>query len=201
VSPSQPTKACPPCPKCDCSGEFDVSKCDSVCHSREETCAAGDEQSSYALRVLLWLEKLFPPAVAPWILLSGVVLFVLIFLRSLASIIFTPAVAQRRYDSGYDERALRNAVTYYPDYNGQSPAAPTAAAPQGSMPRGSNGTDIFSPSSQASPAPSSQQRQQFRNDQRMHDLHDIYESPSSIITPSRTGDGVRRRSPFSADRF
>jgi len=193
-------KPCPKCPKCDCSGNFDMSMCENVCSAREETCTTDAE--SAVVQALLWLENLFPAALGPWILLFGCFLFVMLILRGLGSLAST-LVAPRRNYRGYDnDVAMRNAVRYYPDYNGSAASPPPPATTPGASTglRGASGVanDIFSPNHRA-PTPQQQQPNQihFEQQQQMQDLGDsIYESPSGIITPSKRVD-LRRRSPFS----
>jgi len=194
---SAPSKPCPKCPPCKCDGSFDLASCSAVCAAQAESCAM-DEQS-IVVRLLLWLEGLFPVEFAPYILFSALLMFGTLSLRGFFGLF---AQQPRRRYMYEEDRDMRNTIMHYSDYNGT--AVPTPAnngsampAPRSSYGGADTGENIFSP--RQSPLPP----RHDAHPRPMQDLADsIYLSPAdTIITPSKRGDGVRRRSPFSPDRY
>jgi len=195
-----PSIDCPKCPKCDCSDAFDPSLCDSVCQAKIESCAINEY--SLVIRFMLWLEDMFPPSLVPLIIVCLAGTFMLLMLRFVLTLLFNPQAYSRGdyyFTSEDRERQMQEAVTYY---NGNNAASryDSALPPRASLSVG--GEDSFftpragmGPGSFASPPVNGSGRAQ----RPRVDPNDIYEY-SPIITPSRRGDGVRRRSPYSRER-
>lgn len=189
---SSTTGSCPDCPKCDCSGAFDASMCNSVCAAKIESCAI--DEHSFALRLFLFLERFMPSWLVPIVLVLffGYSFFLMLF--SILRLAFNAqSLAPDASQSEERERALRGAVTYYNNGNVASSlgsiSAPGASPSYGAPPRksmslGSSEPSFFTPSSgqAALRSPS--------------DHTDIYLTSDSIISPSMRGDGVRKRSPY-----
>jgi hypothetical protein len=176
------------CPKCECSNQFDPSMCDAICEKRGGNCPV-DEQSSVVL-FLVWLETVVPPSLIPALL--GFLLFVVFFicLRLLWNLLFRSSSGQSSwYASDERERAMQNAVTYYEE-NG---AAVTPFPTRTTASLGVNAEEsMFTPrSSILSPESNGGSTRKPAN------LGDSIYDSGPIITPSKRGDGVRRRSPYS----
>jgi hypothetical protein len=191
---------CPVCPKCDNPGISDESSCQAVCDARIQHCAIDEE--SVVVRVLLWLERFFPPSMVPIVLSCTVIVVSFLMLRSILTLIFNPQAYRRGYyDDVERERAMMKAVVYHDDgatSNNQGPRFGTSPQPQVSSTGMTNG--YFSPQMQypvAQSAPFAANQYESQSGER---FTEIYQSPTnSIITPSKRGDGVRRRSPYSAN--
>jgi hypothetical protein len=176
---------CVECPKCDLSGKINEASCQEICNKRIKTCAIDEE--SLVIQVLIWLERWFPPSMVPIVLICNAIVITLLMLRWILTLIFNPQAFQRRYyDDVERERALMNAVAYHHNSSGNGIVSGTSyvtSPPITTNVNGHfssqkmNGTDV--------------QRSAMRRDE----FADIYQSP--IITPSKRGDGVRRRTPYS----
>jgi hypothetical protein len=195
---------CPSCPKCaPSSSKFKPSKdaCEPYCAGSDGTCSLGDQHMAYA--IILWLEDAFPPRLVPFLLLAPLVTAALLILRWIFGLIFNPRSSQS-YDYGaYGDHREGDELFYSPTEPTAQPQASTTPGqpPRQSLSQHDNGA-FFSPNlggaGLASPPPSngilgsppgSRARQESRYDES------IYAS-TPIITPSRTGDGVQRRSPY-----
>ena len=202
---------CPPCPKCaSCSSDATLSKeaCEPYCNGSSSATCAWNEKSQ-AVAIVMWLEDLIPPGVVTIVIAVSLAVAGIMIIRGVVAF-FSPRSFQS-YDYGaYGD--LREGDQLFRDANGapaphqfQSPNSP-ALPPRQSIVQEQNGAAFFSPvGSQAgfgSPTmnngmnvgpPGSASRHEPRYDDS------IYESPP-LITPSRTGDGVRRRSPHGGFR-
>jgi hypothetical protein len=201
-----PTKACPECPKCDCSGDarFDESFCDAVCEAMVQTCARRDE--SVIVGAMLWLEDFFPPTLVPIILLCVIVTGCLLILRWTMTLVFNPQVYTTRNQYANDDRGREShdSVTYYPTQshsdvpriNGFSPP------PRGSL--SSRGADTFmTPPQSSAPfsSPSTNGTGSAHSRPRENDMADSIYAVQPIITPSKRGDGTRQRSPYNYQNY
>lgn len=195
---------CPECPKCDCSGKFEESMCQATCDARITQCQIDDE--SFVVRTMLWLERMFPPSVVPIALACAGVAISFLILRWTLTLMLNPQAFRRGYyDDLEKERAMFNSVVYHHDGvvadGGRELSALAMPPPRASLSTG-NGNGYFSPQNNNYPvaplfgSPSAAGQQLPPGD----DFADIYQSPTnSIITPSKRGDGVLRRSPYSAN--
>lgn len=195
---NQPTRVCPICEPCDCSGDCNESACQAVCKARIESCSV--DEHSLVIKVLLWLESFLPPAVAESMVFLVVLIFVTLLLRLFFSLILTqPDYRRARYADEEQERAMQNAVTYY---DGSGTPASSALPPRASRSIGGGdiGSDnLFSPSSASQGRPADG-ASPFRQEEE-NPADSIYRSPS-IITPRNRGEGIRRRSPYNGgDRY
>ncbi len=162
-------------------------------------------------RLIHWLENFFPTSVASSILLS-ILLFGIVFALKLVLTLLLNPQALTSYDFANAERdgPIAGEVQYY---RSPQPAPATglgatggnasAYQPPNTAPPAFGGNGLFSPNQRpamASPFLSPPQNNGNvgnmpssatpRNDFR-YDDDDIYET----VTPSRTGDGVKRRTP------
>jgi hypothetical protein len=201
-SKAQPAQAsdAPACPKCDCPKEgtdFDPSKCDEICASRQGTCSRSE--LSHVLRLLLWLESYVPPNLVPALFVIVVCVLLYAVLKLVWDVLFRSTSSRRSnwYANEERDRAMQSAVTYYQGSN----AAPlsTFLPPRTSMAVGStttSGDGLFSPrttnSAPFSPPGTNGVTSTARN---AAEQDSIYAAPP-IISPSARGDGVRRQSPF-----
>lgn len=176
--------SCAECPKCDLSGKINESSCQEICNARIKSCAIDEE--TFVVQTLIWLERWFPPAMVPIVLICNAIVITLLMLRWILTLVFNPQAYHRRYYNDVErERALMNAVTYHHNPttgNGMSTSYVTSPPPTAHMnghyaSQTMNGVDV---------PVSAMRRDEFT---------DIYQSP--IITPSKRGDGVRRRTPYS----
>ena len=179
--------SCAECPKCDSSVKISEISCQEICNARIKSCAI--DEKVVVVQLLIWLERSFPPSMAPFVLICTAFAIILLALRLILTLIFNPQAYQRRYyDDAERERALMNAVSYHhnPKGNGSSAGISYVTSPPLTghtnghfSAQKMNGTDI---------PVSAMRRDEFA---------DIYQSP--IITPSKRGDGVRRRTPYSGN--
>jgi hypothetical protein len=211
------------CPKCNCDGNAGVApNCEDYCDPRIRSCAV--DEHGFVIRTLLWLEGCMPSYLASSLMGLSVLCFCLILLQWIFFLVSYAPVYNRNY-SAYDEqrdRELRQAVNYFPNTTSGTPAATYKESPsqnsiflngdkppRGSMSSGDNHNhrDIFSPGSlpnfSSLPHASSAQNgvspsQQLRERERVQLADNVDDSPTSIITPSKRGDGVQRRSPYSS---
>ena len=207
-SKAQPTQLseAPACPKCDCSkggADFDPSKCNEICGSRQGTCSRSQE--SHLMRLLLSLESKVPPNLVPSLVVFVVCVAVYAVLWLIWAVLFRSASTRKSnwYANEERDRAMQSAVTYYQEAN----AAPlsTFLPPRTSMSvgdgRGGVATStttssggLFSPRSGSTPF-SPPGTNGVAAPHNAADVDNIYASPP-IISPSARGDGVRRQSPF-----
>lgn len=201
------TVTCPDCPKCDCldNSKLDEATCNANCDARIKQCAIGDK--SYVIRAMLWLERMLPLSMVPIVLACAVTAVCFLMLRWTLTLIINPQAFRRGYyDDVERERAMLNAVVYHhPEgafaRNGLSAAA-MPPPPQASL---STQNGYFSPHLNNNDyplvAPFRSPVERGQTTPMGEDYVDIYQSPSnnSIITPSKAGDGVRRRSPYAAN--
>ncbi len=209
LSSSRPS--CPPCAKCDCpENTFDQARCEAYCRSKMESCAIQEE--GILFRLIHWLENVFPTSVASSIILS-ILSFGLFFALKLVLTLLLNPQAFTGYDFASAEREgpASGNVQYYrsppPASAGMSASGNAGYSQTNTAPEPYSSNGLFSPLHQPSTAspflsppqnngnvpsmPSSSAasaRQEYR-----YDEDDIYET---IITPSRTGDGVKRRKPY-----
>ena len=176
--------SCAECPKCDLSGKISERSCQDICNARIKSCAIDEE--TLIVQILIWLEWWFPPSMVPIVLICNAIVITLLMLRWILTLLFNPQAYQRRYyDDVERERALMNAVAYHRNPSGNTGTSYVTSPPPTSNVNGHfssqkiNGTDM---------PVSAMRRDEFA---------DIYQSP--IITPSKRGDGVRRRTPYSGN--
>ena len=183
-APSRPTPTCPACPKCEAKS-FDPSQCDAHCRSMIEHCAI-DEHGPVA-RLLFSFERYLPPSIASIfvsILVGALLLFVFQWIFSLART--SELYGQDYYMNLERQRALRSSVTHYNStgsvVNGHVPSSPYPVE-----------DSFFSPRNNQYGGPSMGAHGDVFN----QDPDKIY-ATDPIISPSKTGDGVRRRrSPYA----
>jgi len=187
-----PTTSCPDCPVCDCSGEVDLSTCESVCAAQAQSCPVSDD--SYVIRAMLWLESFFPPTMVPAIAACVVIFMGLFMLRFFLTLIFNPAAYRPGYyDNEERERRLQQSVTYYDADGGYGSAM---APPRASLST-STGNGFLTPHTPSTPNGLSSATSRNGTGPRPSpggDINDIYRD--SIYTPSKGGDGILRRSPY-----
>lgn len=204
-------KSCPSCPPCDCSAGKHPSSCDEICKAKSKPCGLDDQ--SMAVRVLLFLERQFPPYATELIVLLSLAAFAVLVLTSMLRLIFPSQPPLR--DSYAYERELQGAVTYH-DRNGRTDfrvdnngIGPASAPPRSSMSTGRDGAGPFTPSPtmargyNGTPVAGTGEQSNGGDYGRSPNvsLADSIYAQSPIITPSKRGDGVRRRSPYSATRY
>jgi hypothetical protein len=180
--------SCPDCPKCESTNKADEATCQAICDARIKSCAIDDE--SLVVQFLIRLERWFPPSMIPIVLICNAVVIVLLMLRWILTLLFNPQAYQRRYyDDSERERALMNAVVYHENVIGNGfTSSLVSPSTNGNLnghfsPEGKKPLHTF--------PTSGTENQSFRGDS----FTDIYQSP--IITPSKRGDGIRRRAPYS----
>ncbi len=193
--PNSSATSCPACPSCVCPDTAATTKesCSQYCENMSKSCSLSDENFIYFL--LLWLENYLTPSLVPAILLVALTFLVFVVLRFLIATIYNP----RTYESySYASYAHTN--------DGMFLRTPQPSMEQNSLPQsvqhfptmdntnGTNGT-LFSPQRQTGfTSPSFATGNGTPRNRPADPLYDesIYMSPP-IITPSKTGDGVRRR--------
>ena len=184
---SASSRNCPACPKCECKQGLDIASCEEYCSIKAEQCAVNADK--LAVRVLLFMESIFPPSTAPYILLFVVLAVVLQLVRFVATLIFTRSAYTRTFYAGDRPSGPMLDPSLYND--------PSADAYR-SMPMPSStrqypvDNGFMSPRSEGFLSPSSEYGVRSNG---YSGAASIYEE-SPVITPSRRGDGVRRRSPF-----
>ena len=189
------SKSCPPCPECDCpsstGGVVDAKSCESYCKNAAETCTMSDD--SFAYWMILVLEDLLPTWVIPWAVLASIFFLGFWIVRWIFTLIFNP----RALNSSYSYEPYRNGAAADSDLYVTNIPTPNAGR-QSTTPSNStnNGTSFFSPGSQAgnagltSPSPSMNGGSRAASNQYDDSIY------QDIISPTRAGDGVRRRSPY-----
>jgi hypothetical protein len=184
---AKPSGTCPECPTCDPS-KFDESTCQAICAARIKECAL--EEQSLVVQILVWLERLFPPSMVPLIVTCTAIMASFLTFRWVLTLIFNPQPYRRGYfDDAERERAMISAVAYH------SSSANASLAPPPLESGIFNGH--FSPQANYLGAPAASSMA-VQNQSQGDDVADIYQSP--IITPSKRGDGVMRRTPYSGNK-
>ena len=195
---------CPPCPSCECpttSVKLNAASCQQYCQERSQTCQMSDENLLYAL--IFWLEDVFPPWTVPIIILCVLGSGLLYILRWILTLIFNPKAFQN-YDYNLHEERFVDADLLQNIQQHQQlsppPSTPTVGPPRESLSTQASGAPstpaFFTPASQSSATTPRGNGTGNNPDLLSHEYDDgIYQTPS-IISPSRTGDGVRRRSPY-----
>lgn len=197
---SSSTKTCPACPPCDCPDTPETTResCSQYCENISKSCSLSDESFVYTL--LFWLEDYLSPSLVPALILCALICFALVGVRIALTTIYNPRTYQNHsYSPSYgpmnDEMILRSPQPVM----GSSPAPPLrqSLTTMGNISTTSGNASFLSPPgtqqpSFASPSfPSSNGAPRDRPAEPMYD-ESIYMSPP-LITPSKTGDGVRRR--------
>lgn len=175
--------SCAECPKCDLSGNVNESSCKEICNARIKSCAIDEE--TLVVQILIWLERRFPPAMVPIVLLCNAIVIMFLMLRWILTLIFNPQAYQptgRYYGNAERERDL--SVAYQRNHTGNEVRTSYVTSPP---PTGHMNGNFSSQKTNGADMPSSAMRR--------GEVADIYQSP--IITPSKYGDGVRRRTTYS----
>jgi hypothetical protein len=190
---------CPECPKCDCSGDFDASKCDSICKSKMESCAISEE--SFVMRTMLLMEDYLPFQLIPPILFMAAFAIVLMTIRWFFSVAFVPSQYTTYVASDERERAMQNSVTVYHSPRTAMNGTPSASSSNNPVQPGSgNNPSLFSPQLSpqfaqgpvfTSPNPRSGHRTNTNGVDSTPVYEDIYASPE-VITPRRRQQGDYR---------
>ena len=219
-------KPCPECPPCNCEQEIqtttssagDDDSCKAQCEALSGSCKMSDDNFVYS--ILFGLQDFLSPQVLPSFIFGILILVTYILIKLLMSC-FNQQPYQSRYDYGGNDDILlldpqseqkaptsTRSTTATPRPNLMLPPPPrdSLSSTRTSTHESSNGRSFFSPGSQVGdsglaangvarnepPTPASANRE---NNVQVYD-DSIYNTPS-IITPSRTGDGVRRRNPYT----
>jgi hypothetical protein len=217
------SNTCPACPICDCpeTAPADAASCSAFCDNLSASCKLSDENLVYSL--LLWLEDVFPAWLVPMFVLTCLGAGVFFLLRWVLVLIFNPrsyttydystngnvndemllltSGAQQRTEVGIHLRSTASETPAAGSYRDPY-MAPPAASLSSAMNGGNSG--MFSPGSQmGSPFPPKNSLNSFSMNPHTPvagreeglDKNSVYQSPP-LITPSKYGDGARRRSPF-----
>lgn len=214
---SSSSKTCPACPLCDCPNTPETTKesCTQYCEHVSKSCSLSDESIVYSL--LFWLEDYLSPSLVPAIILVALGFLGFLVLRFVVTTLYNPRSYQdQSYSSSsssspYVSRLNDEMILRSPQPGEmRSPAPPPR---QSLMSMGNIGNNNGNGNASfLSPSGSQQQQQQpgfgspsfpqsnnnggtprsnHRPAEPMYD-ESIYMSPP-LITPSKTGDGVRRR--------
>jgi hypothetical protein len=192
---NQKAKNCPACPKCDDSCpntngvmKSDAASCQSYCEGLSAACTMSDENVIYA--IIFWLEDIFPSWVVPFIIMAVLVFGFFYIVRWIVTLIFNPRSFQsydyNPYGGGADSELF------------ESTAQPsTPVAPPSASLSAQNTNSFFSPGSQTGmPSPGADNAPGSGSRQAEGGYDDnIYQMPD-IISPSKTGEGGPRRSPY-----
>jgi hypothetical protein len=184
-------KTCPACSSCDCPKTPNVNResCQAYCENVSRSCTLSDESWLYG--ILFSMEEIFPPWIVPLVAMVFVTTVVMLVLRWIVAFVFNP----RAYQS-YD---YENSGTSNDDMLLRSPQpVPSPAPPSSTRNNNNQNASFFSPGSQAglqSPNPVSNGTPRNRQAESIYD-ESIYMSPP-LIAPSKTGDGVRKRNPYT----
>ena len=201
---SNAVDSCPACPQCDCPNTPETTKdsCATFCEHQSKSCSLSDE--SYVYSILFWLEQMVGPSSLPGMLLVAMITVAFMVLRFFLTAIFNPRTYQGpsypAYNSTVDDSSILRspqpvAVT---STNGMDPPPPRSSM---SLSRATNGNLYSSPPpSFASPTSYGRLGNDGTPHQRNSSTRPVEPSydesiylRSPIITPSKTGDGVRRR--------
>jgi hypothetical protein len=185
---SNSAKSCPACPPCDCPDTPETTResCSQYCENISKSCSLSDGSKLYSM--LFWMEEYLTPSLIPSILFVALIFVVFLGVRFILTTIYNPRAYQNHsYPSNYgpmnneDIMILRSPQPMM----GSSPAPPPRQSLQFGSPAGvqqpSFASPSFPPSNGAPNRPAAP----------MYD-ESIYMSPP-LITPSKTGDGARRR--------
>jgi hypothetical protein len=186
---------CPSCPNCDCPTDVKLGKaaCRPFCEGEAGTCSVHEENLVYTF--IMKLEEVFPPSVVSFMVFSAVFITLFLVFRFLATLIFNPRSMQGYDYTMYSDRVGDGALFHNP---AQQTMQPDPRVFPSSQQTNSQDGAFFSPRSQAGisspppfhPPPGSASRQDNQFD------NSIYRPMPDIISPSRTGDGARRRTPY-----
>ena len=195
---------CPACPQCDCPNTPETTKdsCATFCEHQSKSCSLSDE--SYVYSILFWLEQMVGPSSLPGMLLVAMITVAFMVLRFFLTAIFNPRTYQSPSYAAYNNTVDDSSILRSPQpvammsNNGMDPPPPRSSM---SLSRAPNGNLYSSPQPNfASPTTYGRMgnddtpRQRNSSARPVEPLYDesIY-LRSPIISPSRTGDGVRRR--------
>lgn len=217
-----PEPKCPSCPACNCeqgtsstttTTTTEESSCQAQRQEVSESCKMSDDNWVYS--ILFGLQDFLSPTVLPP-LVFGILLIALLILIKLLLSCFNQEPYRSRYDyGGTDDILLLKPAAAQSGPAGTTPRPNLMSPPpprDSLVPARNNNENasFFSPGSQQAGAtpliyngaarnqgetPASANRDTNSNVQNVHD-ESIYIS-TSIITPSKTGDGVRRRNPYT----
>jgi hypothetical protein len=186
---SSSADSCPTCPQCDCPNTPETTKesCLSFCENVSKTCSFSDE--SFVYMVLFWLEESVGPSLLPGFLVVAIVIVVFSVLRFFLTAIYNPRTYQSQPYTGYSAMVDDSSVLRSPQPVSNGAVGP----PRQSMSLSGNGNVFSPPPSFASPTYSLA----VSGTPRTQPIEPMYDESiylrSPIITPSKTGDGVRRR--------
>eukprot|EP00980_Cylindrotheca_fusiformis_P004632 scaffold991_cov128-Cylindrotheca_fusiformis.AAC.4 len=196
---------CPTCPPCNCP-DISSGTCIAYCDGLSASCQLSDESLVYAF--LFRLNELCPPTLVPIVALGIVIIVVFTVLRFLITCCFSQRPYNSRY--GYDDYnnasaeeslVLQSSTPTAPSNssNGRtpmsSPLRSSANNPNNNIDGGMN-PPFFSPAASVHNGGGSNTPMSGANRDVHHYDNSIYNDTVSI-TPSRTGDGVRRRNPYT----
>lgn len=212
--------SCPACPPCDCPEtlpQANRESCQAYCYNISQSCTLSDE--SYVYKTLFWLEQYLPSAIVPTLVTLLLASIILLIFQCGAKAALNATNSQKFDQSKYRGNDASLLLSPVPPHHPSNPA-PSHALQVSTVPAASTGmgnNDItngfFSPNStnglQSPPGlpPSSNRSVRFdpalppqtpestNRYQRGLMEHDLYRTPS-VITPSRNGEGARRRSPY-----
>lgn len=207
---------CPACSPCDCpdaSSSFSSASCQAYCNDVSASCQLSDENMIYA--IVFRLQEIFPPQLVPIVVCGIVIILVFLVLKLLMTCCSNQQPYQSRYDYGdYNNTnantaelsLLRSPVpSTSTSSNGRPPMASPLVPSSSSHATGElmmTTRPFFSPASQAgTPAAQNgvnnvQNTPASASNREMHRYDDSIYNDTLTITPSRTGDGVRRRNPY-----
>jgi len=194
---SSSSPSCPTCPDCTCPDTPQTTKesCSAFCEEVSKSCSLSDESLVFA--TLFWLENLFPTSILPGIVAVAVLILSFLMLRFVFSAIYNPNTYQsptyETQSAQVDDSSVLRTSQLAPVRNNGLPSDPPRHSV--SLSGAVNNHSMFSspPPSFASPTYSrvGNGGVQGRPVEPVYDENIYLQSP--IITPSRTGDGVRRR--------
>lgn len=204
-SGSRVTKPCPKCPECHCKAEghsaVDLDKaCLEYCSSGSDTCTMDD--LGMLGHLVQFLEVYLSRRVSHGFVLLGFVFLVFLAVRFVVSLLAPSTGSSLDLYNLQRIQALENSVTYYNNNGAPSVTSPPPGSVSGLPPGPSQASVPF-----FSPPPANHLNGNMSGSQGMRSpgfsspsglgSPDIYAQQETIISPSMTGDGVRRRSPFS----
>ena len=186
---------CPACPPCDCLDVPATTKqsCSQFCDKVSKSCSLSDESFVYTL--ILSMESYLPPSIIPVVIVVAIVFMGWVVVRFCFSTVYNAKTYNRNnpylgYSFNNDDRILRT-----PQPLGLSPTPQYHQFP--STFEAKTGSHSSQPTPQRQPgfaSPSGLESSGTPPNRPTEPVYDenIYMSPP-IITPSKTGDGVRRR--------
>jgi hypothetical protein len=183
---------CPSCPQCQCPQTPETTKenCSAFCEQFSKSCSMSDESVVYA--ILFWLEDIVGPSILPGMLAVAMITVGFMILRFFLTAIYNPRTYQSQSYTGYSAMVDDSSILRSPE-----PALNNGGIPPRQSMSLSGNVNLFSPPpppSFASPRPYAlavHGTQRTRPVEPQYDESIYLQSP--IITPSRTGDGARRR--------